>query len=207
MPPVAERARGRSRRGGSYGELLVIVALAIALALGIQAVLVKPFQIPTGSMIPTLAEDQRVLVDRVTTRFSEPDVGDIVVFKPPAGADTGACGVDHPSDQACPRPTGGESEMNFIKRIVAGPGDELRVVDGRVELNGELLEEPYLEGKFECGTCDLTEPITVPPDHFFMMGDNRDSSSDSRVWGPVPEDSIIGQAFFTYWPLDRVGGL
>ena len=205
MPPVAQRARGRRR--GSFAELLLIVAVALGLALGIQAVLIKPFRIPSESMIPTLEDGQRVLVDRVSLRFSEPHIGDIVVFKPPAGADENACGTDHGPTEACPEPTEGESDMNFIKRVVGEPGDELTVVDGIVNINGEPLDEPYVKGDVACGNCNLPDEITIPPDHFFMMGDNRGSSADSRVWGPVPEDSIIGNAFFTYWPIDRIGGL
>lgn len=207
MPPVARRGRGRRR--GSFVELLLIVAVALGLALGIQAVLVKPFRIPTQSMVPTLEVGQRVLVDRVSLRFSEPHIGDIVVFKPPAGADENMCGTaDYdPAAEACPEPTEGESDMNFIKRVVAEPGDELKVVDGIAYVNGEPLDEPYVKGDVACGSCNLTNPITIPPGHFFMMGDNRGSSADSRVWGPVPEDSIIGNAFVTYWPIDRIGGL
>jgi signal peptidase I len=202
---VAERERGRRR--SSLVELLIIVAVALAMALVIQALLIKPFRIPSQSMEPTLEVGQRVLVDRVSLRFSEPHIGDIVVFRPPAGADGNTCGVDHGPEQACPEPTPGESDMNFIKRVVGEPGDELTVVDGIVHINGEPLDEPYVRGNVACGNCNLSEPITIPPDHFFMMGDNRGSSADSRVWGPVPEDSIIGNAFFTYWPIDRIGGL
>jgi len=205
VPPVAQRARGRRR--SSFVELLLIVAVALGLALGIQAVLVKPFRIPSTSMVPTLEVGQRVLVDRVSLRFSEPHTGDIVVFKPPAGADENQCGGDHPPTQACAEPTEGESDMNFIKRVVGEPGDELTVIDGIVNINGEPLDEPYVKGDVACGNCNLPDEITIPPDHFFMMGDNRGSSADSRVWGPVPEDSIIGNAFVTYWPIDRIGGL
>ena len=207
MPPFAPGARGRRR--SSLVELLLIVAVALGLALGIQAVLVKPFRIPSTSMVPTLEIGQRVLVDRVSLRFSEPHIGDIVVFKPPAGADDASCGTSDydEASEACPEPTEGESDMNFIKRVVGEPGDELTVIDGIVHINGEPLDEPYVQRDPACGTCNLPNPITIPPDHFFMMGDNRGSSADSRVWGPVPEDSIIGNAFFTYWPLDRIGGL
>ena len=210
MPPVAQRSRGRRR--SSFVELLLIVAVALGLALGIQAVLVKPFRIPSQSMVPTLEVGQRVLVDRVSLRFSEPHTGDIVVFKPPAGADEpggGKCGTADYDEaaEACPEPTEGESDMNFIKRVVGEPGDELTVIDGIVNINGEPLDEPYVKGDVACGNCNLPDEITIPPDHFFMMGDNRGSSADSRVWGPVPEDSIIGNAFVTYWPIDRIGGL
>ena len=101
--------------GGQLVELVVIVAVALGLALTIQALIVKPFRIPSESMVPTLQVTQRVLVDRVSFRFSEPDRGDIVVFKPPAGADTGVCGREpHPSDQSCPLPTDERSDRKSV---------------------------------------------------------------------------------------------
>ena len=198
------RPAGASRQ---WVEIPVIIVVALALALGIQAVLVKPFRIPSKSMEPTLEVGQRVLVDRLSGRFTEPHRGDVVVFKPPAGADTNSCGVSHPQDQACPRPSEGESDQNFIKRVVGEPGDRLKVIEGRVYVNGELQDEPFINPDAQCAICELPQEITVPPGHFFMMGDNRGKSADSREWGPVPEDSIIGNAFFTYWQLDRVGPL
>jgi signal peptidase I len=181
--------------------------MAIGLALLIQAFVVKPYQIPSGSMIPTLEIGQRVLVDRVSYHVSDPDIGDIVVFHPPAGADRGdECGVQNSENQACPEPTPDQSDENFIKRIVAGPGDRVRIEDGHPVVNGEVPEEDFIKPCRTSGNgCNLPEEITIPPDHYFMMGDNRASSDDSRFWGPVPRDWIIGQAFFTYWPPDRVG--
>ena len=88
---------------------------------------------------------------------------------------------------------------------LAGPGDRLKVVDGRVYIDGERQGEPFVRPDANCPICDLPEEITIPAGHFFMMGDNRGESADSREWGPVPEDWIIGKAFFTYWPLDRIG--
>jgi signal peptidase I len=156
-------------------------------------------------MKPTLDEGQRVLVNRLDYHFGDPGVGDVVVFHPPKGADRNACGVQKGADEACPEPTEDMSESNFIKRIVAGPGDELYIKDGEAFVNGEALDEPYLRS---CGAdpiCNLGEPITIPEDHYFMMGDNRGASDDSRIWGPVPRDWIIGKAFFTYWPPSRFG--
>jgi signal peptidase I len=152
-----------------------------------------------------------VLVSRVNYHVSEPDRGDVVVFKPPSGADSDECGVpgfDASSrDQPCPKPTPGRSDENFIKRIVAVGGDRIKVEKGRVILNGKPQDEPFIEPSEDCPICNLPNEITIPKDHFFMMGDNRGSSADSREWGPVPEDQLIGQAFFTYWPLKRVGTL
>ncbi len=187
----------------------MIVALAIGLALGIQAFVVKPYQIPSESMEPTLDVGQRVLVNRVFTRLgSDPAPGDIVVFHPPHGAVTGdKCGAPKPR-QACDTPTEEMAEENFIKRVVAVGGDELYIKDGIPIVNGEPFEGDWeIRACNGLGGCDFRQPITIPPDHYFMMGDNRGASDDSRYWGPVPRDWIIGEAFFTYWPPDRIGFL
>jgi signal peptidase I len=193
-------------RGNSFVELVLIVAVALGLALGIQAFLVKPYRIPSESMVPTLSVGQRVLVNRIGNNFGDPAVGDVTVFHPPQGAENeNQCGVRRAPDQACPQPTSGKAEVNFIKRIVAGPGDTLAIEDGHVVRNGKRQAEPFIE---PCGggpECNLMEPITIPKDHYFMMGDNRGASDDSRFWGPVPRDWIIGNAFATYWPPKRIG--
>jgi len=197
-------------KAGGLIELVVIVALALGLALAIQAWLIKPYQIPSGSMEPTLDIGQRVLVNRFIYDFQKPAIGDIVVFHPPAGADgTGPeCGAPKPPAEACPKPTAAESSQTFIKRIVAGPGDTLSVKEGHPVVNGvEKTDEPYITPCGNGSGCNLPRQITIPPGHYFMMGDNRGASDDSRFWGPVPEDWIIGEAFFTYWPPDRIGFL
>ncbi|MGI9020121.1 MAG: signal peptidase I [Solirubrobacterales bacterium] len=205
---------------GAFLELILIVAMAIGLALVIQAFGVKPYQIPSASMEPTLDVGQRVLVNRVTYHFSDPDRGDIVVFHPPEGAEKGKrCGAEsandgdtdsdeatfNPSTQACPKPTEEATETNFIKRVVAVGGDRLRIEDGHPVVNGEAATEDFIKPCKGGNGCNLPEEIVIPPDHYFMMGDNRGSSDDSRFWGPVPREDIIGQAFFTYWPPDRIG--
>src|SRR3954452_7158516 len=192
---------------GSLIELVSIVAVALGLALAIQAFLVKPFRIPSESMVPTLQVGQRVLVDRVSLRFSHPSRGEILVFKPPAGADTNTCGARRPSGQPCPAPTPTRSKTNFIKRVVGVGGDHISIEDGRVRLNGRLQREPFARPDAQCPICNLPVEITVPPNHVFMMGDNRGESADSREWGPIPEDWIIGNTFFTYWPPKRIGTL
>ncbi|HEX8066142.1 MAG TPA: signal peptidase I [Thermoleophilaceae bacterium] len=209
MTSAQEDQIGQDKRSGagSVIEFFLIVAVALGLAIGIQAFLVKPFRIPSASMEPTLDIGQRVLVSRVNYKFSDPDRGDVVVFKPPRGADDNTCGIAiQPNDgHPCSRPTSGRSDQNFIKRIVAGPGDRLKVIAGRAIVNGKRQDEPFIEPDATCPICNLPKEIRVPPGHFFMMGDNRGESADSREWGPVPEDSIVGQAFFTYWPPRRVG--
>jgi signal peptidase I len=193
------------KRKNSLVELILIVAVAFGLALGIQAVLVKPFRIPSKSMVPTLEVGQRVLVWRPGVAFGDPKRGDILVFMPPAGADSNKCGVQHPSDQPCPEPTPGEGKQAYIKRVVGLPGDRLKVERGRVYINGQLQDEPFINPSANCPICNEPKEITIPPEHFFMMGDNRGASADSREWGPIPKSSIIGNAFFTYWPPDRIG--
>jgi signal peptidase I len=209
---VARKATAeRSGRGNQALEFVVIIAIALGLALLIQAFLVKPFRIPSESMEPTLDIGQRVLVDRVTNHFGDPSRGDIVVFKPPAGADNNTCGVPTEPDDGhpCQKATPQKSSSNFIKRVVGLPGDRLKVLNNRVYIDGKLQKEPFIDKNTPCSQplCNLPKEITVPPGHFFMMGDNRGQSADSREWGPVPKKWIIGHAFFTYWPPDRIGTL
>jgi signal peptidase I len=191
-------------------ELVVTVAVAVALALLIQAFIVKPYRIPSPSMVPTLDVGQRVLTNRLS---GNPSVGDVVVFHPPHGADfqNPACGAPNQgtgTPQACDKPTPQQSTQTFIKRVVAGPGDTLSIVDGHVYRNGVREKDSYT---IRCtpGTtaCNFRTPIKIPPGEYFMMGDNRPDSEDSRYWGPVPDKWIIGVAFFTYWPPDRIGFL
>jgi signal peptidase I len=187
---------------------VIIVALAIGLALLIQAFVVKPYQIPSGSMEPTLDPGQRVLVNRVIYHLRDPHIGNIVVFHPPVGADSMRCGDPHSGEgtgRPCDTPRPKESDTNYIKRIVAGPGDRLSIHDGHPVVNGIEAKEDFIEPCQGGGGCTMPKTITIPPNHYFMMGDNRGASDDSRFWGPVPRSWIIGEAFFTYWPPDRIG--
>ena len=188
-------------------ELAVTVAVAVGLALLIQAFLVKPYKIPSPSMVPTLDVGQRILVNRLDTH---PALGNVVVFHPPTGADPAepicgdpAQGTGH--DQACSAPVPKESTQTFVKRVVGLPGDHLKIIDGHVFRNGVQEKAPYAE---PCGggpDCNFPKSITVPAGEYFMMGDNRGESDDSRFWGPVKQSWIVGVAFFTYWPPDRIG--
>jgi signal peptidase I len=201
----------RKQRSGlkSLLELVVTVAVAVGLALLIQAFVVKPYRIPSPSMVPTLTIGQRVLTNRL---IDHPSVGDVVVFHPPRGADsaTPICGSVNQGDshrQACDTPTTGESSQTFIKRVVGGPGDRISIVNGHVIRNGVREKDPYTEPCSGDASCNFPKSITIPPGDYFMMGDNRGASDDSRFWGPVPDKWVIGVAFFTYWPPDRVGTL
>jgi signal peptidase I len=206
------RRKTSSRKSGTKSliELVLTVAIAIGLALLIQAFIVKPYRIPSGSMEPTLHIGQRVLANRL---INHPSIGDIVVFHPPVGAEQGdgVCGnpnqgSDHAA--ACDQPTAQESSATFIKRVVAGPGDRISILDGHVVRNGVQEKDSYTTPcGVGVGSCDFRKTIVIPPGDYFMMGDNRGESDDSRFWGPVPNKWIIGVAFFTYWPLDRIGFL
>ncbi len=203
----------KKKRTGAGGllELVMIVAVALGLALGIQAFLVKPYRIPSESMEPTLDIGQRVLVNRIGNRFSAPALGDVVVFHPPAMATDGTgqqCANPNQGDgheQPCGTPGRTKASENFIKRVVGGPGDRISIEGGHVIRNGKRTKEPFIRECAGGGGCDFPQPIVIPPDHWFMMGDNRGSSDDSRFWGPVPEEWVIGGAFATYWPPKRVG--
>jgi signal peptidase I len=192
---------------GTLLELVVIIVTAIGLALAVQAWAVKPYQIPSASMEPTLDIGQRVLVNRLGSHFGDPQIGDIVVFHPPVGPETSneRCGVRQHPGQACAKAIADESDTNFIKRVVAGPGDRLRIVNGHAIVNGERGDEPYAVPCHTSSQCDFPKPITIPDGYYFMMGDNRPDSDDSRFWGAVPRDWIVGKAFATYWPPDRIG--
>ena len=131
----------------------------------------------------------------------------------PAGADpeTPVCGDPNQGtgeDQACDEPTRKESAQTFVKRVVGLPGNRIQIRSGHVYRNGVEEKASYLRF-YGCGpeNCDFPTTIVVPPGHYFMMGDNRGESDDSRFWGPVPQKWIIGVAFFTYWPPDRIGFL
>jgi signal peptidase I len=199
----------------SLVELILTVAIAVGIAFLIQAFLVKPYRIPSPSMEPTLKPGQRVLVWRLQ---HNPGIGTIAVFHPPAGADpaTPQCG-DHAQGVAagglradsrpCDRPTATRSSQTFIKRVVGLPGDVLKIRHGHVIRNGVAEKDTYIAPCGSAPQCTFTKSIKVPAGMYYMMGDNRGDSDDSRFWGPVPSKWIIGTAFFTYWPPDRIGTL
>ena len=191
---TGEGAKSRSvSRRRVVLEYVILAVVAIAMALLIQALLVKPYRIPSESMENTLLIGDRVLVDRISWRFSEPERGDVVVFHPPA-----------------PGPV-------LIKRIVGMPGDALTLRDGAVYVDGQRLSEPYVRRAddrpeptepFDTGLpWALRQPYKVPVGSYFLMGDNRTDSDDSRHFGPVARGKLVGRAFARYWPPGRIGGL
>jgi signal peptidase I len=158
--------------------LLETVVPALLIAVGINLFLAQATQVQGQSMEPNLHTAQRLVVEKVTYRFHGPRRGDIVVIDlPEAGPEL------------------------LIKRVIAMPGETISSRNGQVSVNGELLEEPYVTHP---GGRDVTEQV-VPPLHVFVMGDNRQFSNDSRNFGPVPIDDIVGRAWFSYWPLEFLG--
>jgi signal peptidase I len=199
----------RQMRRNSLFELAFSLVIAVGLALTVQAYAVKPYRVPSGSMEPTLTIGQRVLVNRLSHRLgSSPARGDIIVFMPPASADSQTCANPHEGaghNAPCGESVAKRSTPPFIKRVVAVGGDSLAIRNGHVVLNGVLQKEPFTA---PCGggpDCNFPVPIRIPKGYVYVMGDNRGDSDDSRFWGPVPVSAVIGAAFATYWPPDRIG--
>jgi signal peptidase I len=199
-------------RKNALFETVFLVAIALALALSVEAYAVKPYRIPSPSMEPTLKVGQRVLVNRLSHRLgSDPKVGDIIVFHPPVSANDQKCGrsdqgggTPFPCSKAVPKP----ASDYFIKRVVAAGGDTIAIRRGHAIRNGVMAKEPFAAKCSEdTEQCTFSHPITVPKGYVFMMGDNRGQSDDSRFWGPVPIKWVIGHAVATYWPPGRIGGL
>ncbi len=203
--PIDRVARRLPQPWRTIVDWAVTIAGAIAIVLLIKAVVVNPYRIPSSSMEPTLhcarpAQDcearfsDRVLANRFIYRFRDPKRGEIVVFKTPDAAKI-KCGA------------GG----TFVKRIIGLPGDKLQVRvirgNGYVFINGRQLNEPYIQAIRRTQASQYPPGggvFAVPKDNYFMMGDNRSASCDSRFWGTVPRGNIIGKVFLTYWPPNRL---
>ncbi|HWC31631.1 MAG TPA: signal peptidase I, partial [Actinomycetota bacterium] len=193
--PVDRLTASLPRPWATVVDWVVTIVVAVGAVLAIKAWVVNPYRIPSSSMEPTLhcADPQpgclasfsdRVLANRFIYHFREPERGDIVVFETPPEA-RARCGA------------GG----TFVKRIIGVPGDRLVQRDGVLRVNRRALEEPYLEQSGQLGQDFRAD---VPPGYYFMMGDNRTQSCDSREWGPVPRENLIGPVFAVYWPPQRV---
>lgn len=168
-------------------ENLQIIGIGLILAVLIRFFIAEPRYIPSESMFPTLAEGDRLVVEKVSYHFQHPQGGDIVVFNPPNQL----------------QQLGYDQNQAFIKRIIARAGDLVAVNEGKVYLNNEPLEEDYI---LEMPYYNL--PATkVPPGYLFVMGDNRNNSNDSHIWGFLPETNIIGKAVFRFWPFNRIGNI
>ena len=159
------------------------IGLSIFLAIGIRSFVAEARYIPSGSMEPTLQINDRLIIDKISYNFRQPQRGDIVVFSP-----TEALKQQNFKDA-------------FIKRVIGLPGETVEVKGGRVYVNGQVLREQYIEEEAEYSY----GPVTVPEDNYLVLGDNRNNSYDSHYWGFVPRNNIIGRAIVRFWPLDRVG--
>ncbi|MBO9541790.1 signal peptidase I [bacterium] len=189
-----KRASGKPPKSRTR-ETIETFVVALVLALTVRATVAEARFIPSESMLPTLEVGDRLIVEKVSYRFESPSRGDIVVFNPPASA--------------------GFRENNaFIKRVIGIPGDRLSVHDGKVFRNGVELQESYIKEAPDYLMPDPANPgayfhdgreVTVPEGHVFVMGDNRNNSADSHVWGFLPIQNIIGRAAVRYWPPARFG--
>ncbi len=164
-------------------EGLKTIGLSIVLALGIRTFVAEARYIPSGSMLPTLQINDRLIVDKVSYRFESPQRGDVVVF--------------NPTDELLRQ----NFKDAFIKRVIGLPGETIEVLNGRVYVNGKALNEDYVADRpdYQWG------PQTVPQGSYLVLGDNRNQSYDSHYWGFVPREKIIGRAVVRFWPLDRIG--
>ena len=188
--------RWESFKNGPVWEYVQVIAVAFVLVFGfMRPFVVEAFKIPSGSMEDTLLVGDRILVAKFIygirvpftklhiLDFHKPEIGDVFVFKPP--------------------PRAGRTQ-NFIKRIVGLPGDVIEIRSGNLYRNGKVVEgEDYVKRHQFSPHSPQSGKMMVPPGHVFAMGDNRDRSSDSRVWGPVPMENIKGQAFLIYWSWDK----
>ena len=165
----------------SLFEWIVIIVVAFVLSLVIRNFVIDTRIVPTGSMLPTIQLDDRLIVDRLFYKFDMINRGDIVVFK-------------STKDMV-------SEEEDLVKRVIGLPGEEIQIKNGKVFVNGKALYEPYIAEApaYEYG------PVTVPPNSYFMLGDNRNDSKDSHIWGFVDSDLILGRVWIRYWPLDRFG--
>lgn len=181
-------------------EGLKTIALSGILALGIRTLVAEARWIPSGSMLPTLQINDRLIIDKVSYHFQDPKRGDVVVFSP-----TEALKQQDFKDA-------------FIKRVIGLPGDTVELQGGKVYVNNQPLVEKYLDQgqKTIIDVCNnpnhpapyyLSKAVTVPPNSYLVLGDNRQSSYDSRCWGLVPRENIIGRATVRFWPLHSLGGL
>lgn len=176
--------------GEFFLELIETVVIALSIFLVVYLLLVQPHQVNGQSMVPTFLNGEYLLTDKISYRIGKPEQGDIVVFHAPESAN-------------CPEGTG----CDFIKRIIAVPGDTVSLQNGHFFINGQQFPEPYLPAGLQTtggGYID-GKTVTLGTNEYFVSGDNRPYSSDSRAWGPISKDDIVGKAFFRYWPVSVAG--
>jgi signal peptidase I len=164
-----------------HAETIRIFVVALAIALLLRVFIVEPRFIPSGSMEPTLQVGDRILVDKISQQWESPQRGDILVFYPPAS------------------PAIEDNSKAYIKRLIGLEGDLIAVRGGKVYRNGEAIDEPYIA---EAPAYSM-RPVVVPKGHYWMMGDNRNHSNDSHIWGFLPKQNAIGKASIRFFPIDN----
>ncbi|MEN2983516.1 MAG: signal peptidase I [Dictyoglomaceae bacterium] len=164
-------------KGKEWYDFVETILFAFILAFLIKSFILQISYIPTGSMIPTLNDGEAVLVVRIPYYFREPVRGEVIVFKYPL-----------------------DPSKEYVKRLIGLPGDTVEIKKGNVYINGKLLEENYVKRKSD----DNYGPIKVPKDSYFVLGDNRPVSVDSRYWGFVPKKNLVGKAILLLWPPQRI---
>lgn len=199
-----EKRKQRRKNRSFWQELPILILVALVVAIIIKTFFFQAFYIPSGSMIPTLEINDRVLVNKLSYRFGAIERGDILVFDSPEAID-----VERSFPARVLRSIGEATGLTspdtvLIKRVIGLPGETVAVVDNQVYVNGSPIAEPYLP---ENTTMRDFEEVAVPADHVFMMGDNRNQSRDSRFFGAIPREDIVGRAFVSVWPPGAWGGL
>jgi signal peptidase I len=193
----------------AWVEAVKTIGLSAILAFGIRTFVAEARYIPSGSMLPTLQINDRLIIDKVSYHFQNPQRGDIIVFMPPDEASLCLGASPTPKSKDFLNPSGSSQPKTpklkdaFIKRVIGLPGDKVQVKGQKVYINDQPLQEKYIEDAPNY----TYEPIIVPKNSYFVMGDNRNNSCDSHYWGYVPHDNIIGRAVVRFWPMNRVGGL
>ena len=179
-PEPEEREKPSGLR--NVAEWIMIGGGALLVAFIIKTFLLQAFYIPSLSMAPTLKVNDRVLVNKLSYDLHDVHRGDLVVFESP--------------------PNEGSQTKDLIKRVIGLPGETVESRDGQILINGKVLEEPYLGPDVTTGPL---ESVTIPPEHLWVMGDNRPNSRDSRFFGAIPESLVIGRAFVRVWPVTAIG--
>jgi len=176
--------------GGFFLDIIETVVIALSIFLVVYLFFMQPHQVNGQSMVPTFQNREYLLTDKVSYKRRLPARGEVVVFKAPESA-------------GCPPGAG----CDFIKRIIGVPGDSIEVKDGAIYRNGERLEENYLPDSYvtQAGAYTRGNVVTLGADEYFVSGDNREHSSDSRAWGPIGRSDIVGRVFFRYWPPQKAG--
>lgn len=188
-----------------WRELPLLLLVALVAAILLKTFVVQAFFIPSASMEETLQINDRVMVNKLSYRVGDIKRGQIIVFDDPYDAEVDGESLLGAAVRNVAESVGlSTPRSEFIKRVVALPGETIEVRDGGVWVDGVPLDEPYLEPGLQMSDFG---PETVPEEYVFVMGDNRRASQDSRVFGPVPIDSVVGRAFVIIWPPSRWGGL